>query len=498
MAQASKFSQLLSDQQQMATAIMQPPKLQDYVSTETSSELVTATWSAKFMSYNRQFGREVILTEGDPAKLKAMYGDDWKQDATKVYDDLRTAIGNNHYHISSVKLGNLGHIGLSIEPVTDEQINSLAADWKELVSSVSSSTSHSDVMSSFIHLLEEIASSDQPMVQKFYAMHHKFIQLNAGDPVACARIEWPACVSVIVRLMRQPNNGIRPGDWTKTATALLGTRETLTFKELATVVGKRSAELNEVISSSAASSGASAPLQVLHAGAAPGFKPKKCTLCSKVGHLVGDCIKNKSSPNYGKTLQEVKSGKTQFKRKGKDKGKGKDSAQKSGYNQRERLTFGAIHRTSGPVNPTVLSVNAKEVVAIDTQANISLVNDVRAFKPGTYREFDDQDRQRNSIMGFNGAGHARGMGTAVILLYSDSGVPIELEARNAYFKPEFSHTLLSAVSLLEGNVELERNATGLVLPKGTRIPLLRDDGLLFARGKFKHYKTRSPSRHMPQ
>jgi hypothetical protein len=152
MAQPSKFSQLLSDQQHMATANMQPPKLQDYVSTETSSELVTATWSAKFMSYVRQFGRESVLTEGDPAKLKGLYGDDWKQVAIKVYDDLRTAIGNNHYHISSVKLGNLGHIGLSIEQVTDEQIKSLAADWKELVSSVSSSTSHSDVMSSFIHL----------------------------------------------------------------------------------------------------------------------------------------------------------------------------------------------------------------------------------------------------------------------------------------------------------------------------------------------------------
>ena len=296
-------------------------------------------------------------------------------------------------------------------------------------------------------------------------------------------MEWVICASAVVAILKKPNPGVRVSDWTNTAKDLLSTRESLTFMTLATKVGARSAELREVFGSSVSSSShASAPKQVLHAGSAPsGRKGKKCTICSKSGHLAGDCIKNEQSPNYGKSLAEVKAAKK------KGKGRSKSSYARPGFGKQH---LGAIHLTCGPTNPTVLSVTSKGVVAIDTQANISLVNDVRAFKPGTYREFDESGLQQHSIMGFNGASQAEGMGTAVLVLYGDDGDSIVVEVKNAYYKRGFSHNLLSAFELQNRGVEVERNNTGLLLPSGLRIPLFYKDGLLFSRGKAVLHQTR--------
>ena len=110
----------------------------------------------------------------------------------------------------------------------------------------------------------------------------------------------------------------------------------------------------------------------------------------------------------------------------KKKGKGKS---KSSYTP-NGLRLGAIHNKYSPTNPTVLSVISKEVVAIDSQANVSLVNDLRAFEPETYREFDESDSEQHAIIGFDGVSSAVGIGTANLVLYDDAGDPVIVKSNS--------------------------------------------------------------------
>jgi len=112
MAQATQMSQLLSDQQRLASASLKPLKLQDYVSARTDKELAIVSWASEFKNFLRPFNRAIFLEEDDPTKLREALGDNWKEHAICLYNDLRTAIGNEQFYIANVKLGNLGHIGL--------------------------------------------------------------------------------------------------------------------------------------------------------------------------------------------------------------------------------------------------------------------------------------------------------------------------------------------------------------------------------------------------
>ena len=306
MAQATQMSQLLSDQQRLASASLKPPKLQDYVSARTDKELAIVSWASEFKNFLRPFNRAILLEEDDPTKLKGALGDNWKEHAICLYNDLRTAIGNEQCYIADVKLGNINHTGLSTENVGDERIASLAADWKEMEQSLSSSTSCTDVNASLMQRLAEISLTDQSAVEKIQALNRAFLEFKSVDRRTCEYMEWVICASAVVAILKKPNPGVRVSDWTNTAKDLLSTRESLTFMTLATKVGARSAELREVFGSSVSSSShASAPKQVLHAGSAPsGRKGRKCTICSKSGHLAGDCTKIERSSNYGKSLAE--------------------------------------------------------------------------------------------------------------------------------------------------------------------------------------------------
>ena len=148
MAQATQMSQLLSDQQRLASTSLKPPKLQDYVSARTDKELAIVSWASEFKNFLRPFNRAILLEEDDPAKLKGALGDNWKEHAICLYNDLCTAIGNEQCYIADVKLGNINHTGLSTANVGDECVASLAADWKEMEQSLSSSTSCTDVNAS--------------------------------------------------------------------------------------------------------------------------------------------------------------------------------------------------------------------------------------------------------------------------------------------------------------------------------------------------------------
>ena len=243
MAHATQISQLLSDQQLLSGASLKPPKLQDYVTIGTDKELAVISWASAFKNFLRPFNREIFLEEADPIKLKEELGDNWKQHAVSLYNDLRTAIGDDHHYIANAKFGNIGYLGISTEKVEDAHIASLAADWKELEESVSSSISYTNVQSALTHRLDELASSNQSAVEKINALHRTFRKLVSLDKEACMAIEWVTCVAVIVTILKTPNPGVRIGDWTSTAKDLLSKRDQLTFVTLTTKVGARSVQL---------------------------------------------------------------------------------------------------------------------------------------------------------------------------------------------------------------------------------------------------------------
>lgn len=152
----------------------------------------------------------------------------------------------------------------------------------------------------------------------------------------------------------------------------------------------------------------------------------------------------------------------------------------------------SVESESGELTVLASVSNVPHGIAIDTQANLNVVNDISAFEPGLYHPFSQvAEKEKQAVRELNGTSHAEGSGVAVFKLMSDDGTTYVIRAPNTFYKPGFTTNLLSAVKLMNFGVEVERNMSALILPGGDRIPLKRLNNLLFADGRIKLH-VRSP------
>jgi hypothetical protein len=248
-----------------------------------------------------------------------------------VVDDLRHYFKGQGWRVTSpiAHVTTMGRIG---DLPFEESLKQLPTWWQAYKGEIAKLPSATAYMRTVSAQIDAISGSNQPAAAKLVAISEVYASYVTVHLKFAVSAQWIFCNDAVVQVLVEANPGVNPSNWKKVSAELLALSTELTFNHILPKVIDRSKELYEGKQHSASTS-SSAPIQVLKM-MGKNHRSKSivpvCTKCSRRGHLVGDCIQNPTSPNFGLSFEEVK--------RRANENRGRRLPPK--FNIKERLTFG--------------------------------------------------------------------------------------------------------------------------------------------------------------